>query len=85
MGSYFFRFGLDEALLIQIGKFAQTILELRPSLDCLADLSLCTMRNIVAGGFSALSTITDIEVWTVLRAAMVAAAVWISTPAISFG
>jgi len=46
MGSYFFRFGRDEALLVQVGKFAQTILELRPSLDSLADLSLCTMRNI---------------------------------------
>ena len=60
MGKLFFGFGRDEALLVQLGQLAQRILKLSPSLDSLADLSLCTMGNIVAGGFSALSTITDI-------------------------
>jgi hypothetical protein len=32
--------GRDLALLIQGGKFAQTILKLRPSIDSLADLSI---------------------------------------------
>jgi len=47
MGSYFFALAGMRRPLIQVGKFAQTMLELRPSLDSLADLSLCTMRNIV--------------------------------------
>ena len=81
--SLFFRLGRDKALLIRGGKFAQTILELRPSLDPPADLGLCMLRNIVAGGFSVFSSVTDVEVWTMFGAAMVAAAIWISTPAIS--
>ena len=60
MGKLFFGFGRDEALLVELGHLAQRILKLSPSLDSLADPSLCTMGNIVAGGFAALSTITDV-------------------------
>jgi|GEM_PF-6654103 len=56
----FFRLGRNEALLIQGGKFAQTILELSPSLNSLADLCLGVMRNIVASGFSVFSAVAYI-------------------------
>jgi hypothetical protein len=39
MGCYFFRLGRDEALLVQGGKFAQSVLEFGPSVKSLVDLS----------------------------------------------
>ena len=38
--------GICKKPLIQSGKFTQTILELRPSVDSLADQCLCMVGNI---------------------------------------
>ncbi len=55
-----FCLGRNDALLIQGRKFAQAVLEFRPSVNSVAYLSLCILGNIVAGGFAGVSAVTEV-------------------------
>ena len=85
MSSLFFGLRRDEEHFIKLRKLAQAFLKASPGFYAIADVGFSRFGYIIAGGFPAVSSMTDIEMGSVFWTAMVTTAAGITARAVTLG